>query len=115
MPPSPRSTRPLSEAARVAGCSPLQSWRFVLFPLMGNGLFATFVMVFLFAIKEFPLTVLAYSVNTQTAMVQLYFLYEEGSFEKSGALAVVVLVLTFAALAIASRFFKAPLRQVVAQ
>ena len=105
----------LSEAARVAGCSPLQSWRFVLFPLMGNGLFATFVMVFLFAIKEFPLTVLAYSVNTQTAMVQLYFLYEEGSFEKSGALAVVVLVLTFAALAIASRFFKAPLRQVVAQ
>ena len=105
----------LSEAARASGCSALQSWRFVLFPLMGNGLFATFVMVFLFAIKEFPLTVLAYSVNTQTAMVQLYFLYEEGSFEKSGALAVVVLVITFAALAIASRLFKAPLRQVVAQ
>ena len=105
----------LSEAARVAGCSPLQSWRFVLFPLMGNGLFATFVMVFLFAVKEFPLTVLAYSVNTQTAMVQLYFLYEEGSFEKSGALAVVVLVVTFATLAIAGRLFKMPLRQVVAQ
>lgn len=105
----------LTEAARVSGCSPLQSWRHVLFPLMGNGLFATFVMVFLFTIKEFPLTVLAYSVNTQTAMVQLYFLYEEGSFEKSGALAVVVLVITFAALAIASRLFKAPLRQVVAQ
>ena len=105
----------LTEAARVCGCSPLQSWRHVLFPLMGNGLFATFVMVFLFTIKEFPLTVLAYSVNTQTAMVQLYFLYEEGSFEKSGALAVVVLVITFAALAIASRLFKAPLRQVVAQ
>ena len=48
-------------------------------------------------------------------MVQLYFLYEEGSFEKSGALAVVVLVITFAALAIASRLFNAPLRQVVAQ
>ena len=101
----------LPEAGRVVGCNNVQNWRYILFPLMGNGVVATFIIVFLFIVKEFPLTVLSYSVNTQTAMVQLYFLYDEGSFEKSGALAIVVLVVTFLTLGLARRLIKVPLRQ----
>jgi len=103
--------RTLVEAARVAGCALFRSWRIVLMPLMRNGLFATFAMVFLFIVKEFPLTLLTYSVNTQTIMVHLYFVYDEGKFEKAGALAIVVLAMSFVVLVVAGRLFRLPVRQ----
>ena len=96
----------LGEAARVSGCTPLESWRYILFPLMRNGLFTTFVIVFLFVIKEFPLTALVYSANTLTFAVRVFTFYEGGSFEKTGAAAVILTVMTLLAVVIAGKIFK---------
>ena len=98
----------LGEVARLSGCTPLESWRYILFPLMRNGLFTTFVIVFLFVIKEFPLTALVYSANTLTFAVRVFNFYEGGSFEKTGAAAVVLTVITFATLVVAGKIFKVP-------
>ena len=99
----------LGEAARLSGCTPLESWRYVLMPLMRNGVFTTFVIVFLFVIKEFPVTALVYSANTLTLAVRVFNFYEGGSFEKTGAAAVILMVLTLAAVVIAAKIFKVPI------
>jgi len=97
----------LPEAARICGATSVSTWRHVLFPLMRNGVFTTFVIVFLFCIKEFPLTALVHSANTMTLAVQIYAYYEGGNFGPCGAGAVVLLVITFATLLLTWRIFNA--------
>ena len=96
----------LTDAARISGCSPLGSWRHVLFPLMRNGTFTTFVLVFLFCVKEFPLTAMVYNSDTVTLAVRVYNYFEGGNYEETGAAAVLLLVITFVVLALAGRFFR---------
>lgn len=96
----------LADAARICGCSPLSTWRHILFPLMRSSIFTTFVLVFLFCIKEFPMTALIYSADTMTLAVRVYSLFESGSFEQCGAAAVLLLGLAFVALFVGSRVFK---------
>lgn len=96
----------LTEAARVAGCSVLQSWRLIMFPLIRNGLFTTFVIVFLFVIKEFPLTALIYSANTVTLAVRVFTIFEGGNFEKTGAAAVLLVLITFLTILVAAKLFR---------
>lgn len=101
----------LGDAARICGCSPLSTWRHVLFPLMKHSIFTTFVLVFLFCIKEFPMTALIYSANTQTFAVRVYSYFEGGSFEQCGAAAVVLLAIAFITLFISSKLFKLSVMQ----
>ena len=97
----------LPEAARICGATSVSTWRHVLLPLMRNGVFTTFVIVFLFCIKEFPLTALVHSANTMTLAVQIYAYYEGGNFGPCGAGAVVLLVITFGTLLLTGRIFNA--------
>jgi iron(III) transport system permease protein len=96
----------LGEAAQIAGCSPVQTWRHVMLPLMKNGLVTTFVLVFLFVIKEFSLTAMVYSAGTQTLAVRVYTYLEGGSYEKTAAAAMLLLLITFASLAIAGKVLR---------
>jgi iron(III) transport system permease protein len=95
----------LDDAARVAGCSPLTAWRLILFPLMRQGLFATFLIVFLFCIKEFPLTAMIYSAETVTLAVRIYQYFEGGNYGLCGAAAVILIAMTIVVLLIARRLF----------
>lgn len=63
--------RTLSEAAQVVGCSPPRLWWQVLLPLMRHGTATIFLLVFLFAIKEFFLTAMVYSADTLTLAVRI--------------------------------------------
>jgi iron(III) transport system permease protein len=99
----------LAEAAHIVGCSQLQAWRYVLMPLMKNGLLTTFVLVFLFVVKEFSLTAMVYSAETQTLAVRVFTYFEGGSYEKTAAAAILLLVLTFGGLAVAGRLLKVSL------
>jgi len=96
----------LAEAADVAGCSPLQRWGHVTLPLMRNGLVTTFVIVFLFAIKEFSLTAMVYSAQTVTLPVRVFTFLEGGSYEKTAAASMLLLALTLGTLVIASKVFR---------
>lgn len=96
----------LSEAAQIVGCSPIQSWRHVTLPLMKNGLVTTFVIVFLFVIKEFSLTAMVYGAETQTLPVRVFTYLEGGSYEKTAAAAVLLVAITFVALAVAGKILR---------
>jgi iron(III) transport system permease protein len=95
----------LVDAARIVGSSPLTSWRLILFPLMRQGLFATFLIVFLFCIKEFPLTAMIYSSDTVTFAVRIYQYFEGGNYGLCGAAAVILITMTIVVLLIARRAF----------
>ncbi|MES3002428.1 MAG: iron ABC transporter permease [Pseudomonadota bacterium] len=96
----------LSEAAHVAGMSSVQTWRYVMLPLMKSGVVTTFLIVFLFTIKEFSLTALLYSAETTTLPVLIYSFLEGGSYERTAAASMLLLLLTLASLAVASRVFR---------
>jgi len=100
----------LAEAARVAGCSQLATWRHVLFPLMRHGLAATFVIVFLFSIKEFSLTAMLYGAGSKTLPVLLYTSFESGQYEKTAAASIILLLLTFGMLAMAAKGLRMSIR-----
>ena len=97
--------RSLGEAAQVIGCSPLQAWWHVVLPLMRQGLVTIFLLVFLFAIKEFPLTAMVYTADTLTLAVRIYGFLEGGSYEKTAAASMVLLALTFLSLVVAAKVF----------
>lgn len=96
----------LADAASSSGLRPYQIWIHVLLPLMKSGLFTTFIIVFLFVIKEFSLTAMVYSAPTQTLAVRVFTFLDGGSYEKTASAAMLLLVITFAGLFIASKVFK---------
>ncbi len=63
------------------------------------------MIVFLFTIKEFSLTALIYSADTKTLPVLVYTFLEGGSYERTAASAMALLLLTMISLALASRLF----------
>jgi iron(III) transport system permease protein len=96
----------LADAASSSGFRPYQVWLHILLPLMKSGLFTTFIIVFLFVIKEFSLTAMVYSAPTQTLAVRVFTFLDGGSYEKTAAAAMLLLAITFAGLFVASKVFK---------
>jgi ABC-type Fe3+ transport system permease subunit len=96
----------LAEAALSAGCNHRQVWFHILLPLRKNGLFTTFIIVFLFVIKEFSLTAMIYSAETQTLAVRVFTFLDGGSYEKTASAAILLLAITFVGLFFAARIFK---------
>jgi iron(III) transport system permease protein len=101
----------LGEAGQVAGMHPMQVWRYVMLPLMKSGIATTFVIVFLFTIKEFSLTALIYSAETKTIPVLVYTFLEGGSYERTAAASMLLLLLTLASLFVSSRLFGVSVNQ----
>lgn len=99
----------LGEAARIGGCSQVQTWQYVLLPLMQTHMFTIFIMVFLFVVKEFSFTAMLYNAQTQTLAVRIYAYLEGGSLEKTAASATLLLAITFLTLFLATRIFRASL------
>lgn len=96
----------LGEAAQVSGMSTTQTWRYVMLPLMKSGIVTTFIIVFIFTIKEFSLTALIYSSDTKTLPVQIYTFLEGGSYERTAASSMLLLLITLFGLGVASRVFR---------
>ncbi len=96
----------LAEAAQSVGCSPGQVLRHVLLPLMKNGIVSSFVIVFLFVIKEFSFTSMVYSAGTKTLAVQIYGFLEGGSYEPTAAASLLLMMTAFLVLFGAERIFR---------
>jgi len=96
----------LGEAGQIAGFSPRRVWMHIMMPLMKNGIVTTFVIVFLFTIKEFSLTALVYSADTKTLPMRIFSFLEGGSYERTAASSILLLLITAASLLVASRIFR---------
>ena len=83
------------DASRTMGVSRIMFFKDVFLKQIINGVFAGFVMTFLIAFKEIPLSLLLYTNNTKTLGV-LLFVVQSNSYglEMTSAVAVVVIVIS---------------------
>jgi iron(III) transport system permease protein len=94
----------LEEAARSSGASWLRSLMDVVFPLVKPGILSGWILVFLFVLREIPLSVMLHTTGTETIGVLLFSLRTgEGGLEEVSALAMVIIVLTIAGSLIVQR------------
>ncbi len=93
----------LEESARILGAGWVTTVREVTLPLMGPGLFAGWLLVFVPVIQELSASILLFSSSTITLAVAVYNLYESGSAEPVAALAMVNMVIIGVAIWIATK------------
>ena len=85
----------LEEAACTSGASWPRVLKDIVFPLIKPGLLSGFILVFLFVLREIPLSVMLHTTGTETVGVLLFSLRTNGGgLEEVSALSVVVILLT---------------------
>ena len=86
------------EAAYTMGASRLQTFFFVILPALRGGLFAGTLLTFAHSLGEFGATVMVSGnlrLQTQTAPLYIYAMFEAGKPEAANAVAAVLATLSF--------------------
>ncbi|WP_406858173.1 iron ABC transporter permease [Alsobacter sp. KACC 23698] len=96
----------LEESARILGARWGTTMKEITLPLMGPGLFAGWLLVFVPVVQELSASILLFSSSSITLAVAIYNLYETGYTEPVSALALVNMVIIGAAIWLASRISK---------
>jgi iron(III) transport system permease protein len=93
----------LEEASRILGASRLRALRDVLVPLARSGVAATWCFIFIGAIRELSASILLFTSRSKVISVMIYDLKEEGKWEVISVLGLLLLVFTFAVVALVNR------------
>ena len=96
----------LEESARILGARWGTTMREITLPLMGPGLFAGWLLVFVPVVQELSASILLFSSSSTTLAVAIYNLYETGYTESVSALALINSVIIGTAVWVASRLSK---------
>jgi iron(III) transport system permease protein len=93
----------LEEASRILGATPLRCLRDITVPLARSGVAATWCFVFIGAIRELSASILLFTSQSRVVSVVIYDLKEEGKWEVISVLGILLLVCTFAVVAVVNR------------
>jgi iron(III) transport system permease protein len=93
----------LEEASRILGATPLRCVRDITVPLARSGVAATWCFVFIGAIRELSASILLFTSQSRVVSVVIYDLKEEGKWEVISVLGILLLVCTFAVVAVVNR------------
>jgi iron(III) transport system permease protein len=93
----------LEEASRILGATALRSVRDITVPLARTGVAASWCFVFIGAIRELSASILLFTSQSRVISVVMYDLKEEGKWEVISVLGVLLLVSTFAIVAVVNR------------
>ena len=96
----------LEEAARVSGATWAQNFRDVVVPLMRPGLVASWLLVFMPALRELTLSILLYGPRTPTLAVAAFELQDAGYYHIAAALASLIVVVLLVLNAFARRILR---------
>lgn len=83
----------LEEAGRVAGAGPLRTFRDIVLPLVRPGMAAGWILVAMPASRELTMSILLFSLRTETIGVTIFNMQDSGYTQIAAALSVVVLAL----------------------
>jgi iron(III) transport system permease protein len=103
----------LEEAGLILGASRLRTLRDVMVPLVRTGVAATWCFIFIGAIRELSASILLFTSRSKVMSVVMYDLKEEGKWEVISVLGILMLVFTFAIVALVSRLGGRVARSVV--
>jgi iron(III) transport system permease protein len=85
----------LEKVARISGASYLKTFWDITIPLLKPGLKTGWILSFLFALREIPISVMLYAAGTETIGVLLFNLRSDtGGLELVSTVAVIVIFLT---------------------
>ena len=96
----------LMEASRSCGATMWQSLKDIVIPLVRPGMFASFFLIFLPALRELTVSIMLYSPTTRTIGVAIYTLNEDGETVMSAALAGIALLIIVTGQTLINHFTK---------
>ena len=100
----------LEDASRIFGATRLRALVDVTAPLIRNGVLATWILIFVGAVRELSATILLFTAKTKTISVAMFDLRESNDWGPIAVLSLTMLAITFVLLAIVHRFTNARLR-----
>jgi ABC-type Fe3+ transport system permease subunit len=96
----------LEEAAKMMGANFSQRMRSIMLPLLSKGLFAAFLISFIFIIGELAITLLVYPPGTSVMPIKIFTLMANAPQNLVSAMSLVVLIITLIILGILMAGFK---------
>ncbi len=97
----------LENAARISGASRFQSYQDITLPVIMPGIRTGWIMSFLMALREIPISIMLYSVGSETIGVLMFNMRSDsGGLETISALAVLVILLTVIGNVLIEKFGK---------
>jgi iron(III) transport system permease protein len=93
----------LEEASRILGATRLKTLRLITAPLLRTSVIATWCFIFIGTIRELSATILLTTANTKLVSVIIYDLNESGDLGAISVLGIMLLLVSFVVVSIASR------------
>jgi iron(III) transport system permease protein len=93
----------LEDAGRILGAGRLRILRDVTAPLARSGIIAAWCFIFIGVIRELSASIILFTPTTKVMSVVIFDLKEEGQFGAIAVLGIVMLLLTFATVALVQR------------
>jgi len=90
----------LEESAKLMGASSFLRMKKILFPLISDGLFAAFLISFIFCLGELGTTILVYPPGTSVAPIKVYTIMANAPQSLTSAMSLIVLLITLFSLAV---------------
>jgi iron(III) transport system permease protein len=94
----------LEEAGRIFGATRLRTLWQITAPLIRNGVLATWILIFIGAIRELSATILLFTVKTKTISVTMFDLRESNDWGPIAVLSLTMLAACFALIAVIHHF-----------
>ena len=102
----------LEEASRILGATRLQALGHITAPLLRTSVIATWCFIFVGVIRELSAAIMLFTSQTKVVSVLIFDLNESGDLGAIAVLGIIMLVITFAVVILASRIpgFGGPVR-----
>ncbi len=95
----------LERAARALGCGQLRTFTRIVLPLLRRTLLMNWLLVFIPSLRELSSAIFLFTPATAVMSTLIFDLSDAGNFESVSTLGILMLLLTFALVAVAYRFF----------
>ncbi len=95
----------LENAARTLGSGQLRTFRRITLPLLRRSVLANWLMVFIPSLRELSSAVFLFTPATAVITTVIFDLSDAGNFEPLSTLGIIMMILTFALVAVAYRLF----------
>jgi iron(III) transport system permease protein len=103
----------LEEAGRIMGATRLRMLRDVTAPLLITGVIAAWCFIFIGVMRELSAAIMLFTANTRVISVVIYDLNESGDLGPISVLGILLLLVSFGVVRLASRFRFAGARRIV--
>jgi iron(III) transport system permease protein len=94
----------LENAARTLGATRIRALRTITAPLLRRGLLASWLLVFIPAIRELSSAIFLFTPRTATMTTQIFDFSDAGNYEGVSTLAILILAITLIIVSVAYRF-----------